>query len=112
MCGWDVNLKMKDHNKPVGDDMWQSADEAAGVLKALSNPSRLLLLCKLAEGEHTVSELERSLGLGQAYVSQQLAKLREDGLVAATRDGRQMRYRLSDPRVTPLIQTIYDQFCT
>ncbi|MDU8946560.1 ArsR/SmtB family transcription factor [Ovoidimarina sediminis] len=102
---------MDDQNAHFGDFMWQAADEAAGVLKALANPSRLLILCQLAETERTVGEIEKLLGLGQAYVSQQLARLREEGLVAATRDGRQMRYRLSDPRITPLIQVLYSEFC-
>lgn len=88
-----------------------AAEEAAGVLKALSNPSRLLILCQLVDSEKSVGQLEDSLGLGQAYVSQQLARLRTEGLVAATRDGRVMRYRLADPRVTPVIQTLYHQFC-
>ena len=91
--------------------MAEAAREAASVLRALSNPSRLLLLCCLVEGEQTVGELESELGLSQAYVSQQLARLREEGLVAATRDGRMMRYRLSDPRVAPVIEVLYDQFC-
>lgn len=93
------------------DRMAQAAEEAAGVVRALSNPSRLLILCQLVEREKTVSELEEALDLGQAYVSQQLARLREEGLVAATRDGRQMRYRVADPRVMPVIEALYDQFC-
>ncbi len=93
------------------DQMAVAAEDAAGVMRALSNPSRLLILCQLVEKERTVGELETALGLGQAYVSQQLARLREEGLVAATRQGRQMRYRLDDPRVTPVVQTIYAQFC-
>lgn len=92
-------------------EMAAAAEEAASVLRALSNPSRLLLLCYLVEGERTVGEMEEALGLGQAYVSQQLARLREEGLVAATRDGRMMRYRLSDPRVAPVIEVLYQQFC-
>ncbi len=93
------------------DLMAAAAEEAASVLRALSNPSRLLILCQLVEQERTVGELEEALGLGQAYVSQQLARLREEGLVAATRNGRQMRYRLDDPRVIPVVQTLYNQFC-
>lgn len=93
------------------DAMAASAEEAAGVMRALSNPSRLLILCQLVESQKTVGELESALELGQAYVSQQLARLREEGLVAATRDGRQMRYRLSDPRVTPVLVTLYNEFC-
>ena len=102
---------MDDQSGLLEDTMRQSAEEASAVLKALSNPSRLMILCQLAEGECTVGEMEKRLGLGQAYVSQQLARLREEGLVAATRDGRLMRYRLSDPRVTPVIETLYEQFC-
>jgi ArsR family transcriptional regulator len=93
------------------DRMAQSADEASTMLKALSNPSRLLLLCQLVEGERSVSELEDALNLSQAYVSQQLARLRAEGIVAATRDGRTVRYRLADARVTPVIRAIYEQYC-
>lgn len=88
-----------------------AAEEAAGVMRALSNPSRLLILCQLVEREKSVGELEAALDLGQAYVSQQLARLRSEGLVAATREGRVMRYRLADTRVRPIIQTLYDQYC-
>jgi ArsR family transcriptional regulator len=58
-----------------------------------------------------VGELQSALGASQAYVSQQLARLKAEGLVAATREGRVMRYRLADPRVTPVIETLYQQFC-
>jgi ArsR family transcriptional regulator len=93
------------------DRMAHAADEAATLLKALSNPSRLLLLCHLVEGERSVSELEDALQLSQAYVSQQLARLRAEGIVAATRDGRTVRYRLADSRVAPVIRAVYDQYC-
>ena len=93
------------------DAMALAAEEAAGVLRALSNPSRLLILCQLVESEKSVGQLEEALDLGQAYVSQQLARLRSEGLVMATREGRVMRYRLADPRVTPFIHALYNQFC-
>jgi ArsR family transcriptional regulator len=93
------------------DRMALAADDAASMLKALSNPSRLLLLCQLVDGEKSVGELESALELSQAYVSQQLARLRAEGLVAATRDGRIVRYRLADGRIAPIIQAIYDQYC-
>lgn len=93
------------------DRMAQAAEEAAGLMRALSNPSRMLILCELVVGEMTVGEIEEALGLNQAYVSQQLARLREDGFVAATREGRQMRYRISDARLRPIMQAVYDQFC-
>ena len=91
--------------------MAAAADEAASCLRALSNPSRLLLLCYLVEGERSVGELETALDLGQAYVSQQLARLRAEGLVKAARDGRIVRYSLADPRVVPVLQVLYEQFC-
>ena len=91
--------------------MADAAEEAAGVMRALSNPSRLLLLCQLVEGPKSVGALEEALDMGQAYVSQQLARLRAEGLVAATREGRNVSYRLADTRVTPVLATLYDQFC-
>lgn len=93
------------------DQMALAAEEAVGAMKALSNPSRLLILCQLVEAEHTVGELETKLDLGQAYVSQQLARLREEGIVVATREGRQMRYRIADTRVAPVIAAIYTAYC-
>lgn len=93
------------------DHMSMAAEEASAVLRALSNPSRLLLLCHLVDREKSVGELETALDLSQAYVSQQLARLRAEGLVAARREGRIVRYRLSDSRVAPVIHTLYEQFC-
>jgi len=93
------------------DRMSLAAEEAASMLRALSNPSRLLLLCHLVDREKSVSELEAALNLSQAYVSQQLARLRAEGLVAATREGRTVRYRLADGRIAPVIQTLYEQYC-
>lgn len=96
----------------IPDDVIASAaDEAAGLLKALSNPARLRLLCALVPGERSVGELEEVLGASQSYVSGQLARLRSEGYVAATRDGRVIRYRLSDPRVTPILERLYEVFC-
>lgn len=91
--------------------MADAAEEAAACLRALSNPSRLLLLCALMEGERNVGDLEKALGLGQAYVSQQLARLRSEGLVSARRDGRIVYYSLADSRVRPIIEVLYVQFC-
>lgn len=102
---------MKDSIPDMQAAMAQAAEEAAGCLRALSNPSRLLILCQLVDGEKSVGELEQALDLGQAYVSQQLARLRGEGLVAAEREGRIVRYRLADPRVTPLLEVLYRQFC-
>jgi len=93
------------------DDMSAAAHAAAGALRALSNPQRLLILCKLVEGPASVGALETALGLGQAYVSQQLARLRADGVVSATREGRSMVYRLSDPRITAVLRALHAAYC-
>ncbi len=92
-------------------DIAEAADKAAAVLKALSNPSRLRLLCALVPGERSVGELEDVLGTSQSYVSGQLARLRAEGIVAARRDGRIIRYRLSDPRISPILARLYEVFC-
>lgn len=96
---------------PPLSDMAAAATEAAAALRALSNPQRLLILCKLVEGPATVGALEQALGLGQAYVSQQLARLRADGVVSATRDGRAVTYRLADPRITPVLRALHAAYC-
>lgn len=93
------------------DVMAEAAEEAASCLRALSNPSRLLLLCHLIEKEQNVGELETALGLSQAYVSQQLARLRGEGLVSARREGRIVYYSLTDTRIKPIIRVLYDQYC-
>ncbi|PIE09366.1 MAG: transcriptional regulator [Rhodobacterales bacterium] len=91
--------------------MADAADAAASVMRVLSNPARLRLLCALVGADRTVGELEEVLGAPQAYVSGQLARLRAEGLVVAEREGRQIRYRLSDPRVTPVLERLFEVFC-
>lgn len=97
--------------EPGIDDMLQNAKMASGFLKALSHEGRLMILCHLVEGERTVSELERLLGARQPAVSQQLARLRIEGLVATRRDGKTIHYRLGDERVTKLLTTLHEIFC-
>jgi DNA-binding transcriptional ArsR family regulator len=88
-----------------------SARRASELLKALSHESRLLILCLLVDGEKSVSDLEQRLGLPQAGVSQHLARLRADGLVAARREGRMIFYRIATPEVTKVIATLHDIYC-
>ncbi len=95
----------------LADPMDAAATDAAELLKALSNPGRLRILCALVPGDMSVGELERALGASQPYVSGQLLRLRNEGLVACERDGRSMRYRLADPRVRPLLERVYELFC-
>ena len=88
-----------------------SAGEAARLLRALANERRLMILCHLSSGEKSVTELERLLASRQAAVSQQLARLRLEGLVAARRDGKAIYYSIEDPKVRRTIALVYDLFC-
>ncbi len=92
--------------------MVEQAREASDLLKAMSHESRLLILCLLAEGERSVSELERIMSMPQASVSQQLARLRFDRLVATRRDGRQIYYRIASEEVSKIVGQLYDIFCS
>ncbi|WP_295462349.1 metalloregulator ArsR/SmtB family transcription factor [uncultured Pseudomonas sp.] len=91
--------------------MRTAATEAAGVLRSLSHPDRLLLLCQLSQGERAVSELEELLGIGQPNLSQQLGVLRAEGLVNTRREGKRIFYSVQDPRVLHLLSTLYLLYC-
>lgn len=93
------------------DEMLERATEAAAMLKALSHEGRLMILCHLSGGERTVGELEQLLGQRQAAVSQQLARLRAEGLVSSRRDGKARLYSVSDPCAAAVIATVYRLFC-
>ncbi|MGB7285887.1 MAG: metalloregulator ArsR/SmtB family transcription factor [Salaquimonas sp.] len=92
-------------------DLIKQAREASELLKALSHETRLLILCLLSEGEKSVSELEDIMKMPQAAVSQQLARLRLDGLVKARREGRLIFYTIADSEVSSVVETLYDLFC-
>ena len=87
----------------------QAAD-AAGLLRALANPRRLSVLCRLVGGERSVSELQPLVGLSQSALSQHLALLRAAGVVVARREGRHIRYRIGDPAVFDLIAALAARF--
>ena len=88
-----------------------NAQRAADFLKALAHESRLMILCILAEGEKSVSELEDILNLRQPTVSQQLARLRADGLVETRRSGKNIYYSLARSEVRDVIGALHDAFC-
>jgi DNA-binding transcriptional ArsR family regulator len=88
-----------------------NARRASDFLKALAHESRLLILCILADGEKSVSELEEILSLRQPTVSQQLARLRSEGLVSTRRDGKTVYYNLASEEARIVIGAIYDVFC-
>lgn len=96
---------------PELDHLMHKARKASDFLKALSHENRLLLLCLLAEKERSVSDLENILSLRQPTVSQQLARLRLDGMVTTRRDGKTIYYSLANNDVRQVISIIYSIFC-
>jgi DNA-binding transcriptional ArsR family regulator len=93
-------------------DMQQAAQQACRLLKVLSNPDRLMILCQLSQGEMRVGELEAALGIGQPTLSQQLTVLREEELVSTRREGKNIYYQFSSTQALALIEVLYAQFCT
>ena len=93
------------------DQMVEKAREASEFLKAMSHESRLVLLCILSEGERSVGELEDILGERQSTVSQQLARLRLEGLVQTRRDGKTIYYSLAGENVRIILNALYAAFC-
>lgn len=91
--------------------MMENARQATEFLKALAHEGRLMILCHLASGERSVTELEHLLSQRQAAVSQQLARLRLEGLVETRREGKTIYYRLSDGRAERMIGIVYEMFC-
>jgi ArsR family transcriptional regulator len=95
----------------VASDMAANAAAASEFLKALSHEGRLMILCHLSTGEKTVTELEDLLGARQAAVSQQLARLRGDGMVTTRRVGKTVFYSISDPRAAAVVGVVHSLFC-
>ncbi len=93
-------------------DMRLAAGRACNLMKVLSNPDRLMILCQLSQGEKRVGELEALLGIVQPTLSQQLTVLREEHLVSTRRDGKNIYYSINSPQALALIQTLYEQFCS
>jgi ArsR family transcriptional regulator len=93
-------------------DFEANASEAAGVMKALSNEKRLMILCKLLEsGEMSVLPLAGKVGLGQSALSQHLARMRAENIVDFRRDGQTLFYRVSDPRIARILSSLKSIFC-
>lgn len=91
--------------------MRAAAAEAGGVLRALANEDRLLLLCQLSGGELSVGEIEELLDLHQPTLSQQLRVLRNEGLVSTRREGKRIYYSLVDSKILALLGVLYEQYC-
>ncbi len=103
---FDVNMCAEDMEKMV-----KNAEAASSFLKAISHEGRLMILCHLASGEKSVMELEDLLSARQAAVSQQLTRLRLEGLVSPRREGKAIYYSLTDDRARQIIEVVYDLFC-
>ena len=97
--------------KLKADFMERAADRASGLLKALANRHRLLILCQLIEGERSVGQLAEFLGIRDFGVSQHLALLRKDGLVAARRTGQTIWYSIASTEARALLVTLYGIYC-
>ena len=93
------------------DKMLSNATRACNFLKAISHEGRLMILCHLVTGEKSVTELEELLSARQAAVSQQLSRLRLEGLVTPRRDGKTIYYSLTDERPRQILETVYELFC-
>lgn len=88
------------------------AAQAAQLMKLLANENRLVILCRLAtKREMAVGELAQSVGLSQSALSQHLAKMRDDGLVATRRNAQTIFYRLADKNVTRILNLLKNIFC-
>lgn len=87
------------------------SEGVATLLKQLSHPQRLLILCSMAEGEKSVGEIEQACGASQSAVSQFLKGMRLEGLIESRRDGKQVYYKIVDKRVLELIKALYKIFC-
>ncbi|RYH10589.1 helix-turn-helix transcriptional regulator [Tropicimonas sp. IMCC6043] len=93
------------------DQIVDKATQASTFLKAISHEGRLMILCHLVTGEKSVTELEKLLSARQAAVSQQLSRLRLEGLVQPRRDGKTIYYSLTDDRPRKILETVYELFC-
>ena len=93
------------------DAIVNKATTASGFLKAISHEGRLMILCHLVSGEKSVTELEDLIAARQAAVSQQLSRLRLEGLVVPRRDGKTIYYRLADDKPKRVLEVVYDLFC-
>ncbi|WP_120633370.1 helix-turn-helix transcriptional regulator [Ruegeria sp. EL01] len=101
-----------DMSKEDMDLMVDNATRASNFLKAISHEGRLMILCHLTSGEKSVTELEDLLSARQAAVSQQLSRLRLEGLVAPRREGKAIYYRLADDRSRRMLEVVYELFCS
>ncbi len=93
------------------EELQKKAGAAEVMLKAVANRNRLVVLCELLKGERSVGALQDAIGLSQSALSQHLARLRKDDLVATRRELQTIYYSLSSKRVARLIGLLYELYC-
>ncbi len=101
----------KQAQSKIEKNMRQKCDLVARILKALAHPQRLLILCTLTAGEKTVGQIEKSCEASQSAVSQFLNRMRLEGLVNSEKRGSFVYYKITDPKVNKLIQSLYKIYC-
>lgn len=94
------------------DSMHAAAGRACDLMRALANPDRLMLLCRLAQGEASVGQLEAELGILQPTLSQQLTVLRGEALVETRRDGKHVFYSVRSREALAVLKILHEQFCS
>lgn len=109
MIGTSLNFEENPSDNLI--ELQNQADYVTSLLKALSHPDRLLLLCELSQGEYCVSDLEQKVGVGQPSLSQQLGILRKEELVKTRREGKQIFYSIASEDVLAILQLLYQRFC-
>ncbi len=93
-------------------DLAKNCESTAAILKALAHPQRLMLLCQLASGPKTVSELEEGCDASQSAVSQFLGRMKSEGLLRSTREAQFVRYEIADERILKTIQALQKIYCS
>lgn len=96
---------------PDLESLQANAERATALLKAMSNPARLMVLCQLSSGEKSVGELVRAVGLSQSGLSQHLAILRREQILTSRRDRQTIYYAIASKEAVALMRTLYDVFC-
>ena len=102
---------MKKAGPPDLKLMSRKADQAARLLRALSHGARLRVVCELVDGERSAGDLVRASGLSQSALSQHLAKLRTEKLVATRRDAQTIYYRIADPKALQVLKVLFELYC-
>ena len=102
---------MRTKMKSAPQLLLDNAQSVAGILKQLSNPHRLMILCTLSGNELTVSDLNHNINLSQSALSQHLAKLRESNIVTTRRESQTIFYRIAEPKIEELLQVLHQKFC-